>query len=65
MMTKKDILLSLAAIAFVVISESIPFFYNDAYTVKDMKWGWIVSIPILIIAKNLFDKRKKKRSNQQ
>lgn len=64
MMTKKDILLSIAAIAFVIISESIPFLYNDAYTVKDMKWGWIVSIPILIIAKNFFDKRKKKSSSQ-
>lgn len=42
--------------AFIVLNETAPFLYNDTYTVKDIKWGWIVGFPIILLIANSYMK---------
>ena len=48
----------LLLILFIFVMEAVPFLYNDAYTLKDMKWGWIVGMPMVLFFWDAYQKRK-------
>jgi len=51
---------ALLLFVIIVINETAPFLYNDEYTMKDMKWGWIISFPLLLLIANSFINNKEK-----
>ncbi|HKK88452.1 MAG TPA: hypothetical protein VJ917_06355 [Saprospiraceae bacterium] len=46
--------------SIIVLNETAPFLYNDTYNMKDMKWGWIVGFPLILLIANSFIKDKEK-----
>jgi len=56
--------LAVLLLAFIVMNETAPFLYNDAYTVRDMKWGWIVMFPVIFFIANSFIKNKENDKNK-
>jgi hypothetical protein len=51
---------SLLLLGVILLFEAVPFLYNDAYTIRDMKWGWIVGFPIVLLVANSFRGDKEK-----
>ena len=49
-------------LAFIVINETAPFLYNDSYTIRDIKWGWVIGFPLILIIANQFRENKNKKS---
>ena len=49
--------------AFIAINEVVPFLYNDSYTIRDIKWGWLIGYPIILLIANSFRKEKSKEEN--
>lgn len=47
---------------FIIGNETIPFLYNDAYTVKEMNWGWIISFPLVLLVASFFNEDKNKKT---
>ncbi len=43
---------------FIFLMEAAPFLYNDAYTMKEMKWGWIVGMPLVLFFWDAYQKGK-------
>lgn len=39
--------------AAITIMESVPFLYNEAYTIQDIKWGWVIGMPLVLLVANL------------
>lgn len=44
----------------IIIMESVPFLYNEAYTIQDIKWGWVVGMPLVLLVANLVKGNKEK-----
>ena len=42
-------LTTLLIFGFILAMEAVPFLYNDSYTSRDMKWGWIVGMPLVFL----------------
>jgi hypothetical protein len=51
---------ALLLLVFIIINETAPFLYNDAYTIKDIIWGWVIGFPIILLIGNSFIKQKEK-----
>lgn len=51
---------SLVFAVAIILMESVPFLYNDAYTVQDIKWGWVVGMPLVLLMANLVKGKKEK-----
>jgi len=43
----------------ILIFEAVPFLYNDTYTVKEMKWGWIVGFPLVMVIYHIVNRSPK------
>ncbi|MEM7298127.1 MAG: hypothetical protein AAF391_07660 [Bacteroidota bacterium] len=43
--------------------ECVPFLYNEAYTMTDVRWGWIIGFPLAFLLMSYF--RKKEVSDSQ
>ena len=52
--------LALLLLAFILINEAAPFLYNESYTIKDIKWGWVIGYPIIFFIASSFNKAKNK-----
>lgn len=44
----------------IILMESVPFLYNEAYTIQDIKWGWVVGMPLVLLVANLVKGKKEK-----
>lgn len=44
----------------IILMESVPFLYNDAYTIHDIKWGWVIGMPLVLLVANVVKGNKKK-----
>lgn len=51
---------ALLLFVIIIVNETAPFLYNEDYTVKDMKWGWIVGFPIVLLIGSSFLKQNEK-----
>lgn len=40
---------SILLLGIILIFEAVPFLYNDTYAIQDMKWGWIVGMPLILL----------------
>jgi hypothetical protein len=49
---------ALLLLLFIIINETAPFLYNDAYTIRDIKWGWVIGFPLILLIANSFMKDK-------
>lgn len=45
----------------ILVLECIPFLYNDAYTLKDVRWGWIIAFPLAFL---IMSRLRKEGSNK-
>jgi hypothetical protein len=45
----------------VFLFEATPFLYNDTYEWGDLKWGWIIGLPIVWFIRNLYGERRVSR----
>lgn len=48
----------LLLMVFIFIMEAVPFLYDEAYALKDMKWGWIVGMPLVLFFWDTYQKGK-------
>ncbi len=46
----------------IFLLEATPFLYNDAYTWADMKWGWIIGMPLVWL---VWAARKERREKEE
>lgn len=53
----QSILLFIIVIAF----EAAPFLYKETYAIIDMKWGWIIGLPLVLLIRNFYDEGKSKK----
>lgn len=37
----------------IILMESVPFLYNEEYTIQDIKWGWVVGMPLVLLVANV------------
>jgi hypothetical protein len=45
-----------------MINETLPFLYNESYTIRDIKWGWVIGFPLVyFIAKSFENKDPEKK----
>lgn len=44
----------------IILMESVPFLYNEAYTIQDIKWGWVVGMPLVLLVANVVKGKKEK-----
>ena len=52
---------SLILLFVLFLVELVPFLYNEDYSYKEMKWGWIIMVPILLLIRNTqLEERAKK-----
>jgi hypothetical protein len=51
---------ALLLFGFILINEAGPFLYNEAYTIKDMKWSWVILFPIAYIIYYSYKEKKSK-----
>lgn len=49
---------SLLFAAAIILMESVPFLYNEAYTIQDIKWGWVVGMPLVLLVANVVKGKK-------
>lgn len=49
---------SLLFAAAIILMESVPFLYNDSYTIQDIKWGWVVGMPLVLLVANVVKGKK-------
>ncbi len=45
----------------VLIFEATPFLYKSSYSIDEMKWGWIIGIPLVWLIKNYYEEGKAKK----
>jgi len=45
----------------ILVMESVPFIYNEAYTLKDIKWGWVVGFPLAFLVMSSLRKSEEKK----
>lgn len=53
------------AFGIIILIESIPFLYDNNYKIIDMKWGWIIGVPIVLIIKYYYDRVKLGNNNKE
>lgn len=56
---KNKYILSVLFLAFIVVNATLPFLYNDAYTIRDIKWGWVIGFPHVFFIAKSFEKKEK------
>lgn len=44
----------------IILMESVPFLYNEAYTIQDIKWGWVIGMPLVLLVANVVKGNKEK-----
>ena len=45
----------------IFIMEAIPFLYKDSYSFEDMKWGWIIALPLVFLIRDIYMEKKQKK----
>ena len=46
-----------------MINETLPFLYNESYTIRDIKWGWVIGFPLLLYIAKSFKKDEPKKED--
>jgi len=52
---------SILLFGIVLALESAPFLYKETYEIKDLKWGWIIGLPIILLIRNFYEEGKAKK----
>ena len=50
-------------LVFIMINETLPFLYNESYTIRDIKWGWVIGFPLLLYIAKSFKKDEPKKED--
>jgi hypothetical protein len=53
---------SILLFIIVLVFEAVPFLYRDTYQIVDMKWGWIIGVPIILLLRNFYEESKTKKT---
>lgn len=51
---------SILLFGIVLIFEAVPFLYKESYDIMDMKWGWIIGLPLVLLIRNIYEEGKAK-----
>jgi hypothetical protein len=53
---------SILLFIIVLVFEAVPFLYRDTYQIVDMKWGWIIGVPIILLLRDFYEESKTKKT---
>lgn len=52
---------SILLFGIVLAFEATPFLYKETYEIEDMKWGWIIGLPLVLLIRNFYKEGKSKQ----
>lgn len=44
----------------ILVMESVPFLYNDEYSISNIKWGWVVGFPLVYLISRFVTEGRRK-----